>query len=487
MSGPCPLPPAAPSPYFTPDGNLILPGSATATGDITGNSDLFIKGKATVGSLEVKTDSVVNGKSLVKGSQTVEVDQSVAGKQNVGGDQSVGGKQNVGGDQSVGGNQSVGGKQSVGDDQSVAGKQEVGGDAHFSKNVTIDGITNLNGGLLVNNGPIQLAGDLYFEGTAEFDGHFKVNGLNVSPEINHVFTSTNPDRNFVIPGEPGSEEGKIIVDKHKFKVLERRLRSSSTIPDPFATAPIDMGANPPGTIANPPGTVTLDILDFTIVNIPSTGPWYFGEAGVDPQFRYIDDDPTQIVLRAGLPETFIPGGSSNDRQPPTDQTTMQINITINQATTTASMDLFIRYSTEAGYDFARVLLNGLPLFSRAGTGPNVNNPYLAATIPVIFQTGDTLSIIFNKDQFYYEGIDMIYFFIRNLQYTNLIANTANFFIVRNNQILRNLGYLMPLNGSAIDVPRTLILQFEYEPGDLIAFRPDTSVYSTYRVLYIATR
>lgn len=374
-------------------------------------------------------------------------------------------------------------------DLKVKGDLLVEGETLLRDDLSVRGTTTLDGPLIVNNtavfnkqvdikapinfeGPINITGPINFPNPLNIPGDVNIGGqltveggLTVLGSIRHTFTQSGEE--YIVPND-------IFVTTHIFNVLLRQLKTISNIELPFQDAPL-------GDIQNPPGDVTFDNIHIQVTNIPSIAPWYFKDLTDDPKTKFINDTPGTRVLYGGLPEIYSFGTNYNGVQPPLDNTVTQVNLTIT-ANAVATFDLLLRYSSEFTYDFVFVILNNTTLFSDANRGPSVDNPYLGITVPITMGPTDTLTIRYVKDPCCYEGVDNIYFYIRNFVLSP-VPKPTNLIVFRGDQELINFAYTT--NFDAVTFGK-ILLDFFYRKGDRIVLQYDTDAYQQFVLQYIAT-
>lgn len=310
--------------------------------------------------------------------------------------------------------------------------------------------------------------NLTVNGTSTFKGavnagDINVNGLPILSSISHTFTLDNPS--YVVPQN-------ILVNEHFFTVAERSLAGVVTVPLPFT--------GQTGDLATPR---VVDNMLLAVQNTAEVGPWYFQELA-DP-YRLPEDPVGTTALVFGYPEIYSNDGGEGT-QPPFDRTIGSLNLTLALPAQIATMVLELRWSSESGYDFIRVTKNSELLFSGSGYGDSAADPYLGATLPVIMSQGDTINISFSKDDIVYQGVDNIYFYIRDLEYSTVLAAQVLFSVIRDNVRIFDFGYELNFNdvptGEAMEVLKRLHLK-KNDVLRLVARRPP---YAVFDVDYIGT-
>lgn len=156
----------------------------------------------------------------------------------------------------------------------------------------------------------------------------------------------------------------------------------------------------------PLGVIT-DTIDGPSVSftVDSGGPWNVVDLE-ENDYTSTSDTAGTRVIRSGYPEVF--GDScGSDLQAPDNDVTSSLSIT---GKLLGILNLNIRSSTEANYDFVSVKKNDEVIYSSSGSGPSASNGYLEDTLQIIIDTSDIVVITFSKDYICWGGYDVVYFY-----------------------------------------------------------------------------
>lgn len=176
---------------------------------------------------------------------------------------------------------------------------------------------------------------------------------------------------------------------------------------PLADAPI-------GTV-NTNQSFELHGLKFTAA---AGGPWYVEDLTNVSGTKYSGDAAGTRVIVCGYREPYSTG-TPIDTVSPGDNLKSAFTIQAANANVLYNykFKVLLRYSSESGYDFAGVSdINGGQQFSGFGTA---SDPYLAEEIDVLISGFSSVSVYFNKDGGYLQGVDNIYFYIKDLEFSSI--------------------------------------------------------------------
>ena len=262
-------------------GDFKVDGASEFDGNITANKDLTVKGDATFEKdVTVNNDFTVGGNTNlggdvhVAGNSQFDSDVNIAGNTIINKDLKVEGKTelnelNVAGDTSFNKNVTVGGDLDVAGNTNIQQDLFVGGDSHFSKNVKIDGSTNIAQDLHVG-GNQYVAGDSYVDGNQTINQNLTVEGGStfkgdvVMNKNLHVAGDTHVD------GAVYAD--KVIVDGHDLGADMRRI--DSRIDKVGAKAAAIAGLRPVDTDADQVWSLSASYGNYKGENAGAVGLFY---------------------------------------------------------------------------------------------------------------------------------------------------------------------------------------------------------------------
>lgn len=339
---------------------------------------------------------------------------------------------------------------------------------------------------------LVVEGDLSVNRSATIEGDLTVNGTinGLIPGTDTVMTKITAD--FSLVQSEYVVQQDLTVNEFILEVLNKEFSGGSGVEFPMDS--LDLGEIPQGDSVN-----TNDGLILTNVrgNGVSTGPW-----------RIIDDvagpDSGIKVLKCGLDEDFFSGAFTlGETVPPRDGTVSQAQISIDTADfpdLDARFTLNMGWSTEATYDFIRIVVNGSIVFSGSGQGASKEDPYLTQSINLLVKPSDIVYVEYTKDAAAYAGNDTIYFYISNLSMIPSAPPTL-FNIVRDGDVVLNLSHLIDpdliLSGKSKTVrwanTEEIVVgvfeekEFKILKDDVIQFIPDQLSFNSYDIRLCLTQ
>jgi hypothetical protein len=115
------------------------------------------------------------------------------------------------------------------------------------------------------------------------------------------------------------------------------------------------------------------------------------------------------VIQGGFPNTFAISSSSADSNCPTNNGVLAIDI-MPTTGLGGTLQIFLRYGTEAGLDFVTVTKDTVEIFRGSGSGPTSTNAFLETTLNIQVRSNENITITYRKNGSRYSGYDILYFY-----------------------------------------------------------------------------
>lgn len=184
---------------------------------------------------------------------------------------------------------------------------------------------------------------------------------------------------------------------------------------PLASAPLG--------IINTGSSIIANGLKFTALY---DGPWHVLDLSNDPTTKYSTDIAGTRVIMCGYQEVYS-GYSTNDVLDPLPWVNSSIRIELANPSqiTNYNFNILLRHSCKFNnWDTAGIIdKNGTQTFT--GYGPSSTDPYLATMLNVNIIGNETITVYYNKQYNFYQGVDNIYFYITDLEITTKVFQTKS--------------------------------------------------------------
>jgi len=243
--------------------------------------------------------------------------------------------------------------------------------------------------------------------------------------------------------------------------------------DPFVTSIVDQGAS-----------FQQDWLIFTNNGAiptadtgPSTGPWYFEKEPFSSS--------NKTVITCGCRENFDPTSLKDDEQfAPRQPSESILDLTfdaslLDPTIAQVALNIDIGFSSEANYDFARILVDGVGAFSGSGPGFSSADPYRTSNVNIVVPIGSTVRFSFNKDPAVYGGNDTMYFVINKATPVAALEFPTTLVLTCGGNVIKDYTDLVDLDGPATSL--TIDCNIELATGCQLCLTADPNVYSQYNV------
>ena len=167
------------------------------------------------------------------------------------------------------------------------------------------------------------------------------------------------------------------------------------------TAGLTLGSMAVGVFASQSG----GLLGFT----PTRGCWSVRDLVTADPLTSISDTGGIRVIQGGDANVFSTSDLSLDTQCPGNSQTISLEISSTSGSG-GTLQIYLRYGTELGFDFVSVLKGGQLLFKGSGSGPNANDAFLEQTITTSITGADIVTVTYVKDSAAWSGNDILYFY-----------------------------------------------------------------------------